>query len=341
MKMKRWFIILVVLFMLSMGLMGKKLATITDIFRPFIMAMDDQQFYVTDGTTVSIFSRKDFTLKKKFGKEGEGPREFKLAQGMPGLILTVQNDSLVINSAGKVSFYTKDGKFIKELKVSTGSMVSIFRPFEEKFVGLSTSMGEEMSMKFTINIYDSQLTKLKEVYQLPMMKRGRMEFPNISPIFYPVNNKIIIGGQKEFVLDILNAKGDKVSSITRDYKLVKVGEDYKKGIYRYFKTNPATKQTYEFIKKMITFAEYFPALQGIYVDNRKIYIQTYMKKEENYEFFIYDINGKFLQRLFLPVTYMNALMPNPITIKDNTLYQLLENEEEENWELHEYPIPIK
>jgi hypothetical protein len=338
MVMKRWFIFLVVLFMVAMGLMGKKLATIPDIFRPFQMAMDDQQFYVTDGTTVSIFSRKDFTLKKKFGKEGEGPQEFKLVQGMPGLILAPQNDSLLINSAGKVSFYTKDGKFIKELKVSTGSMVSIFQPFGEKFVGLTTSMGENMSMKFTVNIYDSQLTKIKEIYQLPMMKRGRMEFPNISPIFSPVNNKIIIGGQKEFVLDILNAKGDKVSSITRDYKLLKVGEDYRKGVYEYFRTNPATKQTYEFIKNMITFAEYFPALQGIYVDNQKIYILTHMKKEDNYEFFIYDINGKFLQRLFLPVKYMNVLMPNPTTIKDNTLYQLIENEEEENWELHEHPI---
>ena len=170
------------------------------------------------------------------------------------------------------------------------------------------------------------------------MKRGRMEFPNISPIFSPVNNKIIIGGQKEFVLNILNAKGEKVSSITRDYKLLKVREDYRKGVYEYFKTNPATKQTYEFIKNMITFAEYFPALQVIYVDNQRIYIQTYMKKEENYEFFIYDVNGKFLQRLFLPVKYMNGFMVNPTTIKDNTLYQLIENEEEENWELHAHPI---
>jgi len=338
MIMKRWFIFFVVLVMVSMGLMGKKLATLPGVFRPFMMAMDDQQFYVTEGATISIFSRKDFTLKKKFGKEGEGPQEFKLVQGMPGLIINSQTDSLVINSAGKVSFYTKDGTFIKEMKVATGSMVSIFQPFGEKFVGLSSSMGENMSMKLTLNLYDSQLTKIKEIYQLPMMKRGRMEFPTISPIFSPVNNKIIIGGQKEFVLDILNAKGDKVSSIIRDYKLLKVGEDYRKGIHEYFKTNPATKQTYEFIKNMITFGEDFPAIQGIYVDNQKIYIQTYMKKEEKYEFFIYEVDGKFLQRLFLPVKYMNGLMPNPTTIKDNTLYQLIENEEEENWELHEHPI---
>jgi hypothetical protein len=161
MVMKRWFIFFVVLVMVSMGLLGKKLATIPDVFRPFLLVMDDQQFYVTEGTTISIFTRKDFTLKKKFGKEGEGPQEFKLAQGMPGLILFPQTDSLVINSAGKISFYTKDGKFIKELKVATGSMVSIFQPFGKKFVGLSTAMGENMSMNFTLNIYDAQLTKIK------------------------------------------------------------------------------------------------------------------------------------------------------------------------------------
>ncbi|MGD2089230.1 MAG: hypothetical protein PVH61_23835 [Candidatus Aminicenantes bacterium] len=338
MVMKRWFTFFVVLLMVSMGLMGKKLATIADIFRPFMLAMDDQQLYVTEGTTVSIFSRNGFTLKKKFGNEGEGPQEFKLVQGVPGLILYLQTDSLVINSAGKVSSYSKDGTFIKEMKVPTGSMVSIFQPLGEKFVGGAASMGENMSMSFTLNIYDSQLTKIKEIYQLPMMQRGRMEFPTISPIFFVVNNKIIIGGQKEFVINILNAKGDKISSISRDYKLLKVTEDYRKGIHDYFKTNPATKQTYEFIKNMITFGEYFPAIQGIYVDNQKIYIQTYMKKEEKYECFIYEVNGKFLQRLFLPVKYMNALMPNPTTIKDNTLYQLVENEDEENWELHAHPI---
>lgn len=224
MVMKRWFIFFVVLLIVSMGLMGKKLATIPEVFQPFLLVMDDQQFYVTEGATVSIFSRKDYTMKTKFGKEGEGPQEFKLAQGMPGLILYPHTDSLVINSAGKVSFYTKDGKFIKELKVPTGSMVSIFQ------------------------------------------------------------------------------------------------------------------QAYEFIKNMITFADYYPALQGIYIDNQKIYIQTYMKKDEEYEFFIYEVNGKFLQRLFLPVKYMNGFMPNPTAIKDNILYQLVENEEDESWELHAHPI---
>jgi hypothetical protein len=257
---------------------------------------------------------------------------------VPGLILYLQTDSLVINSAGKVSFYTTDGKFIKEMKVPTGSLVSVFQPFGEKFVGFSTTVGDDVSTKFTLNIYDSQLTKIKEIYRLPITKRGRMEFPIISPGFFVVDNKIVIGGQKEFVINILNAKGDKISSITRDYKLIKVGEDYRKGIYEWLKTNPSTKQAFEFLKNMITFGEDFPAIQVIYVDDQKIYIQTYMKKEENYEFFIYDVNGKFLQRLFLPVTYMNAIMHNPTTIKDNTLYQLIENEEEENWELHAHPI---
>ena len=193
-------------------------------------------------------------------------------------------------------------------------------------------------MGLSVNIYDARLKKIKEIYQLPVMKRGRMEFPSISPSFYALKDKIIVGGQKEFVITILNAKGEKVSSIKRDYKLVKVTDDFKKGIHEYFKTDPTTKQSYGVIKKMITFSDDFPAFQGFSVDNQKIYIQTYMKKDEKYEFFIYDINGKFLQRLFLPMKYVNGLMPNPTAIKDNTFYLMIENEDEENWELHAYPI---
>lgn len=59
-----------------------------------------------------------------------------------------------------------------------------------------------------------------------------------------------------------------------------------------------------------------------------------MKEEGGYEFFIYDLEGKFLKRLFLPVVYRNSLMPFPYAIMHNTFYQLIENENAEVWELH-------
>jgi hypothetical protein len=316
-----------------------KLATLPDIFRPFHLSLDDQHFYVTEGTTIFIFSLKDFTLKKKFGKTGEGPREFKRPQGGSGIMTFPQTDSLVINSMGKVSFFTKEGNFIKEMRSPvSGQVMGLYQPIGKQFAGFGLSIGKNQSMDITVNIYDANLKKLKEIHKQPFFQQGRMMFPLIPTVFYVSGNKIITAGGKEFAINIFDANGNKVTTITREYKLLKVTEDYKKGVFDSVKTNPDTKQFYEIIKNMIKFTEYFPAIHIFYVDNQKVYIKTYLKKDETYEFFIYNFNGQFLKRLFLPVAYLDGLLPCPTYIKDNKLYQVIENEEEEMWELHAHPI---
>ncbi len=331
--MKQCFIFIVVI-IVTMTLSGKKLATLPGLSNPFYMAVDDRQFYVTDGPTISIFSLKDFTLKKKFGKAGEGPQEFNVPPtGMSGLMVHPQDDSLVINSPGKVVFFNKDGEYIKEIKSSLGMMGNMFQPLGNRFAGMGFSMGENQTMTLTINIFDGKLTKIKEIYSQPFFKGGNMEFPMVTPVFYALDNKIITpAGQKEFAVDVLDAYGNKLASIRREYKLLKVTDDYKKGVHETFKL--IMKEGYAAFKNRMTFSDEFPPIQVFYVDNQKIYIQTYSKKDDRYEFFIYDFKGKFLKQLYLPVTNRNAFMSYPTAIKNNMLYQVIENEDEEEWELH-------
>jgi hypothetical protein len=338
MIMKRCLILLILL-MFSMVTFAKKLATLPDIFRPYHLSVDDQNFYVTEDTTIFIFSLKDFTLEKKFGKMGEGPREFKRPQGGSGIMTFPQTDSLVINSMGKVSFFTKEGNFVKEMKSPvSGQVMGMYQPIGKQFAGFALSIGKNQSMDITVNIYDANLKKVKQIHKQPFFQQGRMTFPIIPPVFYVSDNKIITIGQEEFGINIFDANGNKVTTITREYKLLKVTEDYKKGVFDSFKTNPDTKQFYEVFKNIIKFSDYFPGIQFFFVDNQKVYILTYLKKDETYEFFIYNFKGQFLKRLFLPVAYLDGLRPCPTYIKDNKLYQVIENEEEEVWELHAHPI---
>ena len=112
-------------------------------------------------------------------------------------------------------------------------------------------------------------------------------------------------------------------------------DTYKEGIHDFFKTSPTTKAFYDDVfKKMITFIDYFPAIQFFYIDSGKIYILTYLEENEKYETFIYGIDGKFIKRVFLPYKFKNALERNPETFFNNKFYRLIENEETEEWELH-------
>lgn len=338
MIMKRWFILLV-LVMVSTVIFAEKLATLPEILKPFHLSVDDQQFYVSENTTIFIYSLKDFKLKKKFGKMGEGPQEFRRPQGGSGIMIIPQKDSLVINSMGKVSFYSKEGNFINEIKSPvTAQYMSMFQPIGKHFVGLSFKMGENQTMDLTLNIYDNKLKKIKEIHKQPFFKQGKMTFPVIPPLIYVSDNKIVTAGEKEFIVKIYDADGKKITTITREYKLLKVNDDYKEGVLDSFKTNPDTKQFYEFFKNMIKFSDDFPAIQVFFVDNQKVYIQTYLKKDGRYEFFIYNFKGELLKRLFLPVEYLDGLRACPTYIKDNKLYQVVENIDEEVWELHAHTI---
>lgn len=338
--MKRGIIFVTLLLMVfSMVSYGKKLATLPGLFKPYFIIMDNEQLYVCDGAVVSIYSLKDFSLAAKFGKEGEGPEEFKLSASKNGLFIHPHTDYLLISSVNKVSFYTKEGKFIKEMRVGSNQAAGNYQTIGNKFAGVDFTVGGDLSMVFTINLFDDKFTKIKEIYKRDFMTRGSMTFPMVVPIFFVEDNKIIAPVDEAFALNIFDADGNKISGIHRDYKRLKVKEDYKKGVHQFFKTDPGTKQVYEaFFKKLLKFTDYFPAIQNFIADQGKIYIQTYLKEDGKYEYFIYDLKGKFLKRLFLPVAYMNGLMPSPFTIENHTLYQLIENEDEEEWELHAVEI---
>ncbi|MCK5055396.1 MAG: hypothetical protein KAT34_01970 [Candidatus Aminicenantes bacterium] len=327
------------LMVFSMVSYGKKLATLPGLFKPYFIIMDNEQLYVCDGALVSIYSLKDFSLISRFGKEGEGPEEFKLSPSKDGLFVHPQTDYLLISSIRKASFYTIEGKFIKEMRVGNNQIVGNYQTIGNKFAGLDSNLGGDLSMVFTINIFDDKFTKIKGIYKQDFMERGSMTFPMVYPLFFVEDNKIIAPADEAFTLNIFDADGNKISGIHWEYKRLKVKEDYKKGVHQFFKTDPGTKQYYEvFFKKLLKFSDYFPAIQFFTVDNGKIYIQTYLEKDDKYEFFIYDLKGTFLKRLFLPVAYLNVFMPQAYTIKNNTLYQLIENEDEEEWELHAVEI---
>jgi hypothetical protein len=277
----------------------------------------------------------DYTLKIKFGKAGEGPQEFRLIGNSDGLTVIPLNDSLLINSIKRISYFAKDGTFIKELNTGAVSMGMRFQPIGNGYAALGIVMEEaNQSIGFSLNLYNDKFDKIKEIQRINMAQRGLMHFPIVSPIFYTVDDKIIALPGEDFVINIFNADGNKASMITREYNKINVTDDYKKGVHDFYKNSPNYKQYYESIKNMFQFSQQFPAIQTYLVADKKIYIQTYLQENGKYEFFIYDLNGKFLKRLFLPVVYRNSVKPFPFAIMHNKLYQLIENEITEIWELY-------
>ena len=336
--MKKIYLFILFITLASVGFAGKE-AVLQELNKPNALVVDRDKLFVTEGATIYIYSLKDFTLQKKFGSEGEGPREFK-----GGASLLALPDRLLINSINKVSFFTRDGKFIKEIRLET-SFLELY-PFGENFVGMVNAT--ENKKRYTLfNIYDSNFEKVKEIHRAefffqpmrgkvdPIAMAGPDGGSGRSPVF---GNKFFLGGD-EGVMDIFDIKGNKLYSINLEIEKLKFTENDKKRYLNFFKTHPNTRERFEVLKKMFTFPDYFPLIRNAFITDNKIYIRTYKIKNGKSRFYIFDLKGKLLKKVFLPIAEMNAIDKNPYTIKNGKIYQLIENFDEEEWELHVTALP--
>jgi len=305
----------------------EKVAIITDVLKPTSLTIDEQYIYINENSTIYIYSAENYKFLNKFGREGEGPEEFK---GPPTII--PQKEYLIINSIGKVSFFSKDGKFIKELKTPSGQ--SMFFPLKTGFIGKGRLFENNISY-FTVNLFDPGLKKGKEIYRVQdfqQMGKAAIYFPIREPKYTTLNNKIIIAGKPGFIIEILDHTGKRLYLIeNKNFKKRKFTTEDEK-VFREFLKN-TYKERYDRYKQYVHFLDYYPEISFIFTDNNKIYITTWRISNDKVELLEYDIKGKLLNVFYVKIIWQSVLKPYPIRIKNGKIYQLIENQEEQ-WELH-------
>lgn len=308
-----------------------------DILKPETIAVDNQYIYITEGAAVHIYSLKDFSLKKKFGKPGEGPQEFKLFPGV-ALRLTVLPEYLLLESMGKLSYFTKEGNFKKEMKTHIVSpMFGRYKPIGEGFVGMAP-FREDKKLFVKITLYDSTVKEIKGIFKIETsVPRPGHDINPITitriPSLYVYDNKIFFDGDNG-IIHVFNESGKELQSIKHAYEKEKVTEAHRNNYINYFQSHPIYKRLYAQDKDRVKFPEYFPPLRRYHIADKQIYVLTYKVKENKSEFFIFDLDGKLIKHTFLPVMEKNAVEMNPYTSKNGKLYHLMEDEETEKWELH-------
>jgi hypothetical protein len=311
----------------------KKVATFPDFKDPDQLYLDDNRVYMVDDTFIYIYSLKDYSLIKKFGKRGEGPEEFKLGPTQtPGLFIC--DDLLQVSTVGRVSFFTKDGEFKQVLTTIEGG---IFQKIGNSYVGWKRINDNNVQYDLT-NLYDSSFKKIKEIFKRESgIQPGKRK---INPLTWFVNNfqvykdKIFVDG-KEFTIFVFNEKGEKLYDINLEKEKVKINDEMKKGIIHYYKDeSPYWKVRWPRLKSWFVFTEYFPIVRNFQLADDKIYITTFLEKNEKSQFIILDLKGKVLKKTFLPLKKESYFVTYPYFIKNNKLYQVLFNDEVEEWELH-------
>lgn len=329
------FILLVFLFVRAAY--AGKLAALPGHLVPNALAVGDDYFYITENSTIYVYRMKDFKLVKKFGKKGEGPREFK---GTP--ILTVCADQLMVNSTAKVSFYTIDGTYLKEFNNIVSGQT--FRLLGSRFIGRKSLSDKKGQRWTTVNIYDSSFNKVKEIYRqksITKIGKGWHLFSRTYFKYVVCENKVFIAGDKVLVIEVYDFNGNPLPSIKRNYAPVKFTEEHAKKVLEHYRTDPGTRDEYDWWEKNIHFPDYFPAIRDIFKSDNLIYVRTYKEKDNHHEFFIFTADGKLQGQVFLPIAASQAKLAYPymrdsapFAVKNGKLFQLLTGDDEEECELH-------
>jgi hypothetical protein len=297
--------------------------------------VDKDRFYITESATIHIFSLKDYSLICKFGKEGEGPGEFKLGDDNT-VFVTLLPDNLMINSVGRISYFSKDGTFIKEIPNHSGRWL---KPLGDHFVGMRIWYDNKNTRFRTVCIFDPQLKRLKDIYTEVHGIQPRKKI--IDAVSWPSSWNYLTYGDKVFVMGkekklyVYNKKGETVSTIQLDYKPLKLTASKKEEYVTYYKKNdPYWRARWERLKNWYVFPDYFPVARYFIIRDDKIYIMTYKEEKNKKEFLILDMKGRLLKKVLLPVVSWDIMGVLPFDFQGDKLYQLVENPETENWELH-------
>lgn len=309
--------------------MNVKVVPLPDTLEPSKIYVDSDYIYITGNCTVHVFDKKTFKLKTSFGRRGEGPKEFKYNPDLvflPGKLAAVTHQ--------KTAFYTREGKYIKEMRGVPGEDTY---PLGNRFlVRGEESIGK--TLYYTFNIYNAKLEKEKKLWTSKRyMQFNRKQFHLFSRYLEcrVYGNRVfgVTGGGMD--IDGFDENGKQIFSLhDKNIKKLKLPAERIKAIHQWMSESPQFKPTYKMMKSWLKFPDYYPVIESFRVADDHLYIVTYKKdKNGNKEIFVYSLTGKFKRRVFLPVVEQDPWLYYQYAIKDDTFYQLSENQDEENYEI--------
>jgi len=319
-------------------------ASLPDILKPRMIAVDDDTIYITDQESLFVYSLSKFELVKRIGQKGKGPEEYVYTP-----YVQILKDKILLYDGFKFSLFEKknNGRLIIEKKFS-------FPVFKINLAGGSYICHQftfdEKVRRFTeITAYDQNFKKIKSLYKKEskikplerVIKEARFAAPIVT--FQCWEDRIFLAnGHKGFYIEIFDERGQSLKVIKKEYEKIKITESEKKRLIEDFKNrlNLRIQNRWEYFKKVAgdfdkMFPEYFPAMQSISVSNNKLYVRTYKRKKGNgnwkEEYVILDLKGNIVKKVFLPYAKTNLM-----SFKNGIFYylEMKDYEDGEEWELH-------
>ncbi len=275
-----------------------------ELQKPHQIAVEGDRVYVFDEADYSLhgYSTAPVAPVVTFGRKGDGPHDFK---HLP--FVFVQPDALVCTDFTKIIWFSKNGEVRRAmpfagLKDFDLNSEMLLVPIGDRFLRIT---GDHGKLKRFVDLLDSRFEFLKTLYEGPFvwMQGSRTDF----------RTDTVVSGGLAFVADTF--RGFYVSVFDGDGTLLR--------------TIDRTADVDEIPDRA-------PLHQFSVSDNR-IYATTYKKVEGRTEMLVLDLEGRILQRLYLPLTSIRpgrgVLRQDLFTVSQGKLYELVQDAGTGIWQL--------
>ncbi len=340
---KKILVILVVLLVVSVSFVdGEKLAVLPGLMKPVVLAIQENELFILDGVEVYVYSLRDYRLLTKFGKKGQGPGELVPDDEIP-LQLRLVDGNIFLNSQTKMIYYSKDGKMIKEKAFPFLCMQIV--PLGEGFAVVKSLTGDSPGIKLAVVLCDAQLKPIKTLVSFEKDEAanlGRIVIPTPYIYLHGAEDTLLVWGgiQRDFDIKVFDKRGNSLPAIRMPYDRLELTGSFKDELMEWFKTGRFGSAPAEVFQR-IYFLDYLPAVREVVVTGNRsgsrVYVQTYKQQTNGSEFIVFDGHGKRLNRVFLPTASGDKIKLNHetlFTFDGNRYYYLVDNLDNEEWELH-------
>jgi len=344
--MKKGIIIFMILLLVT-SLSAEKRGILEEVIKPDNITVHKDKLYIMEGATVLIYNLKTLELIRKFGKSGEGPGELKVIPGRFYNRVNIRKEYILTESVDKIIFFTHEGKMIRETRKGA-LQVAKTQPVGKNYVALKIYGDPDTRLAMnSVVLLDSEFKEKKVLFAQRFIQQGGAPNIKIDMVmdfiqFQVYKDKIYVDeSPKGMVVEVFDSEGNKIKEIKKDHTKLKVTAKDKEYILNRLKNDPNTRAQggWDVIKNIIkpVWAKFFPAIQSLEVSSDRIYLQTFNLKNGKEEYVVLDLDGNELKRVFIPKFENVPLLAEILgaslqTIKNNKLYYVQENEDDESWE---------
>jgi len=294
-----------------------------DVFfeSPSTVTCDPQgNIYVVDSgaTNIKKFDSLGKFLKV-FGREGQGPGEFGRLY-----YSAFAGDRLVLWDSGnrRLCSFAPDGEFIDSTSIpyDAGSVRKLRGlPTGEVLVEMEKTFRSQPDkpQECRIDLYSQDLKFVRNIYERSLWRKkyirtkeygtSVLHFPYSADVQWEVTHdgRIVVGFSENYGIEVFDAYGKKVSTISHSHEPVKVTEKDKKDFFdsiSFYRMGERLKDPPEYITKYTEFPPHKPVYKNILADeegNIWVLLNRGKADEDGKTFDVFDAAGKFISRVLI------------------------------------------